>query len=241
MKWLWLFPCSVSWKHWSLQGVTFVSEATACVSGEGGWCSRCWRGGKQQDERGNQRHQVWWGSVSREGGGPGRVSLRVPDSHPSAAAHTATPQVRSDAPNNNSNKKKENCVHRRNLRFFAISLLRCEPFPTRTLKWPGHNHVQITCNTSSVCHMQNVMLRATWYKRTAQLLSLTDFKSHLFELYFIGWTVNQWQRGGNWSTRRKPLVTSFRKCHLLKPEDSRPKWDSNPHNSIGDRLEKQTC
>ena len=31
------------------------------------------------------------------------------------------------------------------------------------------------------------MLRATWYKGTAQLLSLTELKSHLFELYFIGW------------------------------------------------------
>ena len=41
-------------------------------------------------------------------------------------------------------------------------------------------------------------------------------------------------------TRRKPLATSFSKCHILKPEDSSPKRDSNPHNSIGDRLGKQT-
>ena len=26
--------------------------------------------------------------------------------------------------------------------------------PTRTLKWPRHNHVKITCNTSSVYHVQ---------------------------------------------------------------------------------------
>ena len=32
----------------------------------------------------------------------------------------------------------------------------------------------------------SVMLRATWYEETAQLLSLTELKSHLFELYFIG-------------------------------------------------------
>ena len=30
------------------------------------------------------------------------------------------------------------------------------------------------------------MPRATWYEGTAQLLSLTELKSHLFELYFIG-------------------------------------------------------
>ena len=32
----------------------------------------------------------------------------------------------------------------------------------------------------------SVMLRATWYEGTAQLLSLTELKSHLFELYFTG-------------------------------------------------------
>ena len=68
--------------------------------------------------------------------------------------------------------------------FFKVSSLRLEPSPTRTLKWPGRNGVQITCNTSSAYHVQHVMLRATWYEGTAQLLSLTELKSHLFELYF---------------------------------------------------------
>ena len=95
----------------------------------------------------------------------------------------------------------------------------------RTLKWPGRNHVQITCNTSSIYRVQHVVLHATGYKGTAQLSSLTEFKSHLFELYFIGWTSNRWRSGGNRSTWRKPLATSFRKCHILKPEDSSPKRD----------------
>ena len=34
--------------------------------------------------------------------------------------------------------------------------------------------------------MQRVVLRATWYEGAAQLLSLTELKSHLFELYFVG-------------------------------------------------------
>ena len=38
---------------------------------------------------------------------------------------------------------------------------------------------------------------------------------------------------------RKPLTKSFRKCHILKPENSSPKPDSNPHSSIGGRLGKQ--
>ena len=39
----------------------------------------------------------------------------------------------------------------------------------------------------------------------------------------------------------KPLKTSFGKCHILKPENSSPTRDSNPHCSIGGRLGKQTC
>ena len=70
--------------------------------------------------------------------------------------------------------------------FFNISSLRHELSPTRSLKWPGRNRGQITCDTSSAYHVQHVVSRATWYERTAQLLSLTEFKLHLFELYFIG-------------------------------------------------------
>ena len=69
--------------------------------------------------------------------------------------------------------------------FFTVSSLRRAASPTRTLKWPGCNRVQITCNTSSAYHVQ-LVLRATWFEGTAQLLSLTELKLHLFELYFIG-------------------------------------------------------
>ena len=34
-------------------------------------------------------------------------------------------------------------------------------------------------NTSSAYHVQHVVLRAMWYEGTAQLLSLTELKSHL--------------------------------------------------------------
>ena len=83
-----------------------------------------------------------------------------------------------------------------------------EPSPTCTLKWPGRNHVKITCNASSAYHVQHVVLRATWYEGTAQLFKF-EFKSHLFELYFIGWTINRWRRGGSRSTRSSPLATSY--------------------------------
>ena len=45
-------------------------------------------------------------------------------------------------------------------------------------------------NTSSACHAQHVLC-ATWYKGTAQLLSLTELKLLVFELYLIGWTIYQ--------------------------------------------------
>ena len=35
-------------------------------------------------------------------------------------------------------------------------------------------------------------------------------------------------------------MTSFRKCHILKPENSSPDQDLNPHSSIGGRLGKRT-
>ena len=95
--------------------------------------------------------------------------------------------------NNNSNNN--NYIQRRNLRYFTISSL-CreltisslchELSPTNTLKWLGCNRAQITFNTSGTYHVQRVVFGATWYEGKAQLLSLTELKSHLFWLYFIG-------------------------------------------------------
>ena len=69
--------------------------------------------------------------------------------------------------------------------FFTISSLRHKPPPTCTLMWSGCNHVQITCNTSSAYHVQRIMLCATWYEGTAQLLTLTEFKSHFWSFILL--------------------------------------------------------
>ena len=50
-----------------------------------------------------------------------------------------------------------NRIQKRNSRFFIISSLHHEPSPTRTLKWPGRNCVQITCNTLSAYRVQHVV------------------------------------------------------------------------------------
>ena len=47
-----------------------------------------------------------------------------------------------------------NCIQRRSSRFVIISSQRRKLSPTCTLKWPGRNCVQITCNTSSAYHVQ---------------------------------------------------------------------------------------
>ena len=89
-----------------------------------------------------------------------------------------------------------NRIERRKPRFFfffTISSLRRELSPTRTLKWPERNRVQITCNTSCAYHAQ--MQCATWYEGTAQLLCRTELKSHLLELYLY-WPKPLTDEGG---------------------------------------------
>ena len=137
---------------------------------------------------------------------------------------------------NNNN----NCIERRNSRFFTISSLRRELSPKRTLKWPVCNRVQIMCNTSSVYHMQHAVCHLVRRDSSAIKMDRVEI-AFILALSLLAETINLWMRRGNQSTHRKPLTTSFRKCHILKPENSSPKRDSNPHSSIGDRLGKQTC
>ena len=61
----------------------------------------------------------------------------------------------------------------------------------------SNKYAQVAWAQSCANHMQHiehfsstsVMLCVTWYEGTAQLLSLTELQSHLFEFYFIGWTI----------------------------------------------------
>ena len=41
--------------------------------------------------------------------------------------------------------------------FYTVSSLRRELSLTRTLKWPRHNRVKITCNTSRAYHVQHIV------------------------------------------------------------------------------------
>ena len=84
--------------------------------------------------------------------------------------------------NNNNNNNR---TQRRYSRLFTISSQR---------RSVSNTYAQVARAQSCANHVQHierlsrasVMLRATWYEGTAQLLSLTELKSHLFDLYFIG-------------------------------------------------------
>ena len=99
------------------------------------------------------------------------------------------------------------------------------------LKWPRRNCVQITCNTSNICHMQHVAQHATWYEGTAQLLSLTELKSHLFALffYFIGWTSKPMKEG------RKPEYPPKKK------KKKKPWWRASEYQSMSYMPIKIVC
>ena len=80
------------------------------------------------------------------------------------------------------------------------------------------------------------------YALVARAQSCANHVQHIERSSRATWSVSlgtKGRRGGNRSTRRKPLTTSFRKCHILKPENSSLKRDSNPHSSTDGRLGKQ--
>ena len=85
------------------------------------------------------------------------------------------------SPSNGECGVSNNRILRHNSRFIYNLLIAPRTVSNTRSSGPG---AQITCNTSRVYHVQHVVLRATWYEGAAQLFSLTEFKSHLFELSF---------------------------------------------------------
>ena len=75
------------------------------------------------------------------------------------------------------------------------------------------SHVQ---DTSGAHHMQHV---CHMIRRDSSVIKFDSLNHIYFSFILLSETISWW-RGGNQSTRRKPLMTSFRKCHILKPESS---------------------
>ena len=77
------------------------------------------------------------------------------------------------------------------------------------------------------------------------MITLKGTIADVYNLLIVPWTVSnmcaQLARAPKLEIRvprKKTLITSFRKCHILKPENSSPNQNSNPHSSICSRLRK---
>ena len=138
-----------------------------------------------------------------------------------------------------NNNHHDNRIERRNSRFFTIFYC-----AANCLQHVGSSGQALSCAN----HVQHIgrSSRATCRvpRGTKGQLSYYVWQSwNRIYLSFIllAETINWQRREGNRSIRKKTLATSFRICHKLKPENSSPKGDSNPHSGTGGRLGKQTC
>ena len=93
----------------------------------------------------------------------------------------------------------------------TISSLHCE-LPLTCMS--ECNHVQITCNTSSVYHVQHVVCHVVQRNNSAIKFDRVEIA---FTFAIFSWLKQLTdERGENRSTRRKPLMLSFRKQCKLK-------------------------
>ena len=92
-----------------------------------------------------------------------------------------------------------NCIERRNSRVLQ------SPYCAANCLQHVRSSGTVVCTSSS-----------------ASAIKFDSWNRIYFSFILLAETINRWRRGGNRSTRRKPLTTSFRKCHILKPENSRP-------------------
>ena len=96
---------------------------------------------------------------------------------------SAFPSCWSAKNNNNNNNNNNNGIETCNSRFFTISSLSRELSLTHS-----GGQGAIVCKSSAAHQALNTcnLSCATWYEGTAELLSLADSKSHLFQLHFSG-------------------------------------------------------
>ena len=85
-----------------------------------------------------------------------------------------------------------NRIQRRNSRFWQsphCAANRLQHYAQAARVQSYANHVQ------HIERLSHATCCATWCEGIAQLLSLTELKSHLFELYFIGWIIKPMKEG----------------------------------------------
>ena len=120
------------------------------------------------------------------------LSLTKPGCHEMVSCRRDTGNNNSNNNNNNNNR-----IERRNSRFFflflTIASLHRELSPTRTLKWPGRNRVQITCDTQSAHHVQHVVCRLV--RRDSSAIKIGRV-SVAFILALFNWLKRLTDEGG---------------------------------------------
>ena len=114
-------------------------------------------------------------------------------------------------------KNNNNRIQRRSLRFLTISSLRRELSPTRTLKWPRHNRVKITCNTSSAYHVQRVVCHLAPRDSSAIKYDRVEIA---FTLTLLYWLKSLTDEGGEetGAPGRKPLDDGLQNMRVNKTE-----------------------
>ena len=97
------------------------------------------------------------------------------------------------------------------------------------LRTVSNTYTQVARAQSCANHVQHIgrLSCVTCYvpRGTKEQLSYWVWQSsNRINLSFIllAETINRWRRGGKQSNQGKPLTASFRKCHILKPENSSP-------------------
>ena len=110
----------------------------------------------------------------------------------------------------------------------------------------SNTYAQVARAQSCANHVQHIESLSSATRRVTCNMLRRDGSAIKFDRVIVlalsDWLNHIPMRGlWNWSTLRKPLTTSFRKCHILQTEDSSPNRDSNPHCSVDGRLRKQTC
>ena len=104
-----------------------------------------------------------------------------------------------------NNNNDHNRIERSDSRFFTISSQSRELSPTRTLKWPGRNRVQITCNTSSAYHVQPAVCHLVRRDSPAvkfDRVEIAFILAFFFFFFLLDETISRCKRGGNRSSRR---------------------------------------
>ena len=76
------------------------------------------------------------------------------------------------------------------------------------------HHARVVRAQLCANHIQHVVLCHLVRRDSSAIKFDRVWNRIYFSFMSLAETIDWWRRGGNWSARRKPLMTSFRKCHI---------------------------